>query len=78
MFLNFWCKIRCNRNEASLYPRLAGAVSTKGILVVAVSTPKALDVVVSTPDRRYSDGTVFCWIFTKVKLTYWLGLNVVV
>ena len=27
-FLTFWCKIRCNRNEASLYPRLAVAVST--------------------------------------------------
>ena len=27
-FLTFWCKIRSNRNEASLYPCLAVAVST--------------------------------------------------
>ena len=60
-FLTFWCKIRCNRNEASLYPRLAVSVSTPGLLDVDVSMPKLLDVVVSTPDRLYSDGTVFCF-----------------
>ena len=59
MFLTFWCKIRCNRNEASLYPRLVVAVSTHGLLDVSVSTPKLLDVAVSMPDRLYSDGTVF-------------------
>ena len=51
MFLTFWCKIRCNRNEASLYPLLAVAVSTPGLLDVAVSMPKLLDVAVSTPDH---------------------------
>ena len=82
MFLTFWCKIGSNRNEASLYPCLAIVVSTLGLLDVAVSTPKLLDVTVSmpklldvavsTPDCLYSEGTVFCWLFTTVKLYTWL------
>ena len=59
-FLTFWCKIQCNRNEALLYPRLAIAVSTPGLLDVTVSTPKLFAVAISTLDRLYSDGTVFC------------------
>ena len=59
-FLTFWCKIQCNRNEASLYPRLAVAVSTPGLLDVAVSTPKLFSVTISMLNRLYSDGTVFC------------------
>ena len=63
-FLNFWCKIQCNKNKALLYPFLSVAVSTMRLLDVTLSTPKLLDVVVSTPDRLYSEGTVFCWLFT--------------
>ena len=59
-FLTFWCKIQCNRNEASLYPRLAVTVSTPRLLDVAVSTPKLFSVAISTLNRLYSDGTVFC------------------
>ena len=59
-FLTFWCKIQCNRNEASLYPRLAVAVSTQGLLDVTVSTPKLFAVAISTLDRLYSDCTIFC------------------
>ena len=57
-FLTFWCKIGSNRNEASLYPRLAVIVSIQGVLFVVVSTAKELDVAVSMAIRRYSDGTV--------------------
>ena len=71
-FLTFWCKIRCNRNEASLYPCLSIAVSMLGLLDIAVSTPKLLDVAISTPNCLYSDDTVFCWLFTTVKLYTWL------
>ena len=31
-FLTFWCKIGSNRNKASLYPRLAVAVSTESLI----------------------------------------------
>ena len=51
-FLTFGYKIRCNRNEASLYPCLAVAVSTPGLLAVTVSMPRLLVVAVSTPSHR--------------------------
>ena len=72
-FLTFWCKIRCNRNEASLYPCPAVAVSTPGLLDVSVSMTKLLDVSVSMPDRLYSDGTIsiiHVWAYGVWELTH--------